>query len=207
MRKTRSNDLRLLFGSRCRFITDECALVLRSWGPGNCKRSRRSADPLTRFLVPLFPAFTPPLRGTSCTSSRCRRGRDRCVPPFRRCAAAWAGLSRRRPGGWPRPARAPSCVRTPSQSDRWLLKARARESQSRAGAPLPASTGCAALATGGACGTGPRGRTVSVTGCPSGPRICIRKRNRTVSSWNFSIMASNNSKDSRLYSTSGSFCA
>ncbi len=132
MRKTRSNDLRLLFGSRCRFITDECALVLRSWGPGNCKRSRRSADPLTRFLVPLFPAFTPPRRGTSCTSSRCRRGRDRCGPPFRRSAAAWAGLRRRRPGGWPRPARAASCGGTPSPADRWSSKAAAWESQSRA---------------------------------------------------------------------------
>ena len=55
--------------------------------------------PMARLALPLRPrvltALTP--RGTSCISCRCRRGRDRCAPPFRRSAAARAGLILRRP--------------------------------------------------------------------------------------------------------------
>ena len=55
-----------------------------------------------------------------------------------------------------------------------------------------------ALATGGAGGTGFLGCGAALMGDPSGPRICIRNKNRTVSSWNFSIIASNMSYDSFL---------
>ena len=45
--------------------------------------------------------------------------------------------------------------------------------------------------------SGTRGEWVSM-GVPSGPRICMRNRLRTVSSWNLVIIASNMSKDSFL---------
>ena len=70
-------------------------------------------------------AATRSCRGTSCTSCRCRRGRDRCGPPFRRSAAAWAGSHRRLPNGLPPPARAASCAGTPSPARRWWSKAAA----------------------------------------------------------------------------------
>ena len=160
--------------------------------------------PCSLFSNPYSLLLTP--RDTFCISCRCHTGKDRCGPPCRpsvRCAVSLAS---------PPPCRLAaassfSFLRWNSFSSSSMVVEGLRVviSISR-GAPSPA-IGRAALATGGAFGTGPRGRGAASIGWPSDPRICIRKRNRTVSSWNFAIIASNISNDSRLYSTSGSFCA
>ena len=49
---------------------------------------------------------TIPCRGTACISCRCRRGRDRCVPPSFRRAEASASVSRP-----DRPVRRPACAK------------------------------------------------------------------------------------------------
>jgi pilus assembly protein CpaE len=121
--------------------------------------------------------------------------------PVRRCVG-WLHL--RRPAGWPPPAPAASCGGTPSPARRWSSRAARVESRSRAARFQRPSGRPGGAGHRRSRRNRPRGCGAASTGCPSGPRICIRKRNRTVSSWNFSIMASNMSKDSRLYSTSGS---
>ena len=133
-------------------------------------------------------------RGTSCISSRCRKGMDRCARPWRRSPPAAGRPTRRRR----RLQRRQLLLLLPLDV--------AREVLHRALRGLPLLLG--GIGTLGLVvlvllflhplrDTASRGRAPCVT--------CRKNRYRTVSSSMRSIMAVNSSYDSFLYSTSGSF--
>ena len=158
-------------------------------------------------LIPGRQSLHLPPRGISCISSRCRRAGIVAAHLFARPPLRQAGLRLRHPPAGRRQLPLLLAV------ELLLQRVDGRRGLARRNRDLAAARRVRRQRLRGA-GHRRRGRNRPAeaaarasTGCPSGPRICIRKRNRTVSSWNFSIMASNMSKDSRLYSTSGSRCA
>jgi len=110
------------------------------------------------------------------------QGKDRCDQPSRPSAAAPAGSRLPRPPCWPLPAPAASCAGTPSPARRWSWRAGALKFQSprlRVHRQRPCGTGHRRC--GGNRAIDPRS---SIHRLAIRARICIRNRNRTVSSWN-----------------------
>ncbi len=129
----------------------------------------------------------------------CRNHKDRghCAPPFLHYAAEKSGWRLRHRPDWLPRVRAASCGETLFQAHRLLWKAAGWERKSPE-ADHPAIGAARRYPRAGRAERPGWGAAQHRPADRQAPRICIRNRNRTVSSWNLNIMASNISKDSFL---------